>query len=212
MKTIPKIKKIDEGYRIYDDAFTGVRKYLKLWMVILREYSEYHDWDDVPFDYNERPNVGLFAAAIWRAKGVALEEFCSDKKDKNKVDFRGRVDLEFYISDYPYYTEFKHFYPCLTNGIGLGAKNSTNKKYADAKTDLAEAKVNGVNGLIGLFAVPYINTNQNENPTSQIREYLNWLADQKTPDVLAWWFPEEIRKRSNPGIILFLRRSKKVNL
>ena len=121
----------------------------------------------------------------------------------------GRVDLELFINDESYYVEFKQFYPHLSNGIGVGAENRTHNNYKNAKKDLAKAKIKDVKGLIGLFAIPYMNSDKNENPTKHIRDYLNWLADEKTPDVLAWWFPKKISDLSNPGIILFLRRAKK---
>ena len=202
------IRKIEEGYRIYHDQFVGLKGTLKEWINMMRKYCDEVEWVDVPYYFYERTNVGLLSSAIWKAGGYSLEEFGSTKKKKSTgTPFVGRVDLEFYIKDEPYYVEFKQFWPNITKGITNVSTKLTQDSYANAKDALKEAKTPDVKGLIGLFAIPIITEGRNEDPTKEIRDYLNWLVNTKTPDVLAWWFPEEVRYERHPGVLLFLRRA-----
>ena len=66
----------------------------KSWHTILQDYVNIlSDEKDLPWNYNERPQIGFFAAAIWRLGGAALEEWRTIKRDADSVEGHGRCDL-----------------------------------------------------------------------------------------------------------------------
>ncbi len=80
------------------------RKLFNLWVDVSRRYADHWGrkktgaWKEVHWWYRERANVGMFAAAVWQANGVALEEYGSEKTfiaKKRKSKYRGRTDLCF---------------------------------------------------------------------------------------------------------------------
>jgi hypothetical protein len=62
---------------------------------------------DTPWWYNERASIGFLAAAIWRAGGVALEEFATDKATSPGRRGKGRGDLYAVIDGCELYAEAK---------------------------------------------------------------------------------------------------------
>ena len=67
---------------------------LEEWILLLKRYCRFMG-DDAPYFYSERANIGVLAAAAWRAGWVALEEFGIRKHTKQK----GRADLWFWPID-----------------------------------------------------------------------------------------------------------------
>jgi len=73
--------------------------------------------DDVPWWYNERAALSLFAGAIWKAGGIALEEFSSERehfpsKDLPEVVLQtGRIDLYFSYRGADFVAEAKQCWP-----------------------------------------------------------------------------------------------------
>jgi len=53
---------------------------LKEWLALIEDPDAVH-WpkDDAPWWYNERALLSLFAGAIWKCEGWALEEFTTGK-------------------------------------------------------------------------------------------------------------------------------------
>lgn len=64
--------------------------------------------------YSERPQVGLFAAAVWKCGGIALEEY-GTFKTASGIEKRGRGDLFFKLHGQGYLCEAKHSWILLTS-------------------------------------------------------------------------------------------------
>jgi hypothetical protein len=71
---------------------------LAQWLKIHRDYIEDVDCEDNLYWYNERANVSVFAGAVWKCGGIALEEYSAIKSDENENSKKGRIDL--YLSSH----------------------------------------------------------------------------------------------------------------
>jgi hypothetical protein len=63
------------------------------WLKIHRDYVEDANFEDCLYWYNERANVSVFAGAMWKCGGIALEEYSAFKADETENAKRGRIDL-----------------------------------------------------------------------------------------------------------------------
>src|SRR4051794_10797989 len=80
-----------------------LHRWIKLNQELTRRWA--HD-PDVPWWYNERASVGLFAAAAWLEEGHAFEEYSGSKR-KEKGHSAGRFDLEFSVRKHEFRAEAK---------------------------------------------------------------------------------------------------------
>ncbi|MCX6909010.1 MAG: hypothetical protein NTY01_13345, partial [Verrucomicrobia bacterium] len=78
-----------------------MKSVLKSWITVHRQLARAWHGEDVPWRFNERAHLGLFAAAVWQAGYVSLEEFASSKIDRDTENlqsrYSGRIDLYFNI-------------------------------------------------------------------------------------------------------------------
>ena len=65
-------------------SIRSIRPILKGWIQIVNRYINYHD-DDNPWWYNERASASCLAASAWDKKGIALEEYYTEKGKKISV-------------------------------------------------------------------------------------------------------------------------------
>lgn len=72
-------------------AIKCLRPIIEQWGTNIRKYCSAVD-DDVPYYYNERANLSLFASAAWQSGVIALEEYHTYKRHG-----RGRTDLFLWI-------------------------------------------------------------------------------------------------------------------
>ena len=64
------------------------------WYGVLQRYVDaMHDEKGLPWDYEERPQVGFLAAAIWACDGVVLEEWKTLKECTKSGEKYGRCDM-----------------------------------------------------------------------------------------------------------------------
>jgi hypothetical protein len=104
-----------------DFVCTGISNFervLEQWIKIQSEFDAANE--EGPFNYTERPQVGFLAAAIWRANGMALEEWKTEKvgggSGAESNAYNGRCDLWFNTtskpkdSDFGWYLEAKHLW------------------------------------------------------------------------------------------------------
>jgi len=108
-----------------DGTLPGFDTLLREWIsVINRLLEEWEDDVDFPWWYNERACVGTFAAAVWLCKGVAFEEYLSEKvKDRagrarESEPTKGRTDLYFSFKQKEYIAEAKQWWPELESPRG----------------------------------------------------------------------------------------------
>jgi hypothetical protein len=79
---------------------------LREWVRVNEEFARRGQrFNDVPWWYNERANVSVFAGAVWRNRGRAFEEFSATKRKIGTTTGRlhgsvpGRVDMYFETRD-----------------------------------------------------------------------------------------------------------------
>ena len=82
---------------------------LNEWISVVTRVTKAWRRKDVPFWYNERAQVGLFAGAVWLQGGLAFEEYTSAKRGSG-----GRCDLWFEMKRNSFIAEAK-FTLCPVN-------------------------------------------------------------------------------------------------
>jgi len=196
------IRKIIQGsLPDFNDAF-------KQWFLVIQKYCEARAWEDVPWWYNERASLSLFAAAVWNSGGIALEEYSTSKSHK-KERWSGRGDLYVKIKRKQYVIEAKQVW----SPMGTRARRPNGKieeALFDARHAAGETKSWGAKRLGLVFAVPYLPNSEQDN----LKERINyWLECVKSIEgsSMAWIFSEEVsdwfqyKGYLYPGIVILLR-------
>jgi len=175
-----------------------------------RSLARSWDWKDCPWWCNERASVSTLAAAVWKAGGKALEEFC-DEKIYRRGKYQGRCDLYFEFRGHHFVAESKQVWlpvgrrshpqlPVLKNAQVEASKDVHYVTETDTKLSI-------------VFAVPYF-------PKSD-RTHVNRLLSEWQAQVLeipchslAWVFPEKTRylrwendSHYYPGIAVILDKA-----
>ncbi len=88
--------------------FQHFRPILESWVTVCHKYQNTVQEGDGVLYYRERAQVGFLAAAAWLSDGVALEEWCTEKKSKNGQSRTGRADLWLQRENFRVHIEAKH--------------------------------------------------------------------------------------------------------
>jgi hypothetical protein len=180
-------------------------------------------WNDDPlWWYNERASAGALAGAIWRAGGVAIEEYITQKRSRRKVGRAGgRCDLEFMLGGKHCLVEAKQCWPWLT--LRSGRKDiQTPKRNIGAAMRLAKKDVRRLKKetdykhLAVVFASPQISASEGTQWSTNLdREILGWIEQTRKqfPDcAYACTFPKSgdniiwaERRRCYPGASIFIK-------
>jgi hypothetical protein len=192
----------------------SLRAVLQEWVRLNRllglQWSRYTR--DLPWWYNERALLSVFAGAIWRTGGNAFEEF-SDLKHKGKRQPKGhgRVDIWFETSGNEFRGEAKNAEIPITKEA-----KQLDRLHALMRRAVADARSNPADGgksrrLAITFATPYLKaTIPKEQHRDKILRFLS-LAKTVDHDAIAWVFP---RLKSLPifdgwvcpGILVLIKR------
>src|SRR5438445_755881 len=102
------------------DRRTTLNGVLENW--ILTNTHVANEWSgiDAPWWYNERASLSVLAGAIWRAGGIAFEEYSEEKMyvhrhETGHKSYLGRCDLFFEIGSKEFIAEAKWGYSGATN-------------------------------------------------------------------------------------------------
>ena len=165
-----------------------LQEWVRLNRLLGRQWSKYAG--DLPWCYNERALLSVFAGAIWRAGGHAFEEF-SDLKHKRKRQPKGngRVDIWFETSGGEFRAEAKDAEIPITNKA-----NQLDRLHALMRRAVADARSNPADGgksrrLAITFVTPYLRATI---PEEKRHEKIAWflsLAKAVDHDAIAWVFP-----------------------
>lgn len=162
---------------------------------------------DVPWWYNERAAVSIFAGAIWKAGGFAFEEFADEKhrapgKGKQERRFHGRVDLYANIKGQEFIFEAKQ---CSSGASSIGADRSKKieDRLAKAVADAREIPAKGKKRLALLFVIPDVRRQHGEHLDDRIKHWLQIAKNAQwyNSDAMAYVFPKCARgtKWGKPG-------------
>lgn len=136
-----------------DHRLRFLKRLFRAWHSQLVEYESCL-YDDLPYWYSERTNIGVLASAALRLRGVvALEEYPIRRGDR-----AGRADLDLYDStaERSYDFEFKFRYSAL----GSTAVKRIKSAMRDASRDVRSLpKPPGRSQSVAVtFVVPYLHT------------------------------------------------------
>ena len=175
-----------ESY-VWTGQMKNLHPVLRRWTELMSKTTIEWAPDDCAWWYNERPAVGLLAAACWLENGMALEEYGDNNTSKGNP-YAGRLDLFLSRNGIDYQVEAKHCWQHLTASTPKLRKQLLavlNRAVDDvAKIPACDSRPVGVT-----FAVPYISSKH--APTTVVPALQRWQAmlDSLNIDLLAWSFP-----------------------
>jgi hypothetical protein len=173
--------------------------------------------NDVPWWYNERANLSVFAGGVWRSGGHAFEEF-SDKKRKMGMttgrlhgSYAGRVDMYFETRyGEEYYLEGK---ACESGAARAGHDPRPRiKSLLDwACDDVRKFHPHGCRRLGVVFVKPYIRRQLVVDLNKQISDWLWWFEEDFNCDAWHGLFLCHLSMEKMPdgGVLVLLLSSKK---
>ena len=154
-----------------------------------RSIARSWDWKVCPWWCNERASVSALAAAVWKAGGKALEEFC-DEKIYRRSKYQGRCDLYFEFRGHEFIAETKHIW--LAAGRRSHPPTSVLKKaQGEAWKDVHYVTETGTKLSI-VFAVPYFPESDRAHVNRLLKEWQAQLFEISCHS-LAWVFPAQTR-------------------
>jgi hypothetical protein len=169
---------------------------LRKWIAANKRFGDVSNWHDVAWGYNERASLSIFAAAIWDAGGIALEEYVESKDAgatgrSRAKKYKGRCDLYGTFNAKPYILEAKICWPSL---FGKTWKEGVLEKLEEAEDDAkVTATPNNETRAALLFVSPSIPRSKLERSDTLKRNFIDFLK-QRTEFCSAWTFPGEARK------------------
>lgn len=175
---------------------------LRNWLLTLETYSDIHRYfssqpDDIVYRHYEQSQVSVFAEAVWRTGGVAIQEYGGVRRG----DKRGKIDLYFSNWNVGFECEVKIVWP--TRSI---RRTTAWQGQIDDTFDRAVLHAHGINSRsdrkLGMcFVCPRIRIPKHAHNkewleqvlpfTNEVFEYCYNEIDYKA---IAWLFPPKDRK------------------
>lgn len=192
-----------------------LRRVLRKWRKLNERIAD--EWaycSDVPWWYNERASLSVFAGAVWGTGEFAFEEFSDEKRKVSRRSqkfgrsYAGRVDLYFNLGGKDFIAEAKICWPRCGR---LNPKRQTMVEdgLALACSDIRKSKPNGQRRVGILFVTPRWKTNLRHEIDSRIDA---WIEKIKAIDcdAISWVFPASARTRKaygylTPGTAVLIR-------
>jgi hypothetical protein len=169
---------------------------------------------DVPWWYNERALLSMIAGAIWQTKGIAFEEYSTEKRmrsQRNNVNlYSGRQDLFIQIGKEVLIGECK---VCWSGATLRKVNPSTriNRTLDIACADIKKTKPNGQRRIGIVFARPYIRGIHRSIVSTLVKKWIATVRDGVNYSCCAWVFPSQSRFIQGddedviPGVAVFIR-------
>jgi hypothetical protein len=160
--------------------FPAIRPILEAWRTVCKTYLTQVP-EDAPWNYHERAHTGFFAAAAWKAGGVALEEWRTDKKNGTGPCRNGRGDLWIQRSGLALHIEAKHTWINIRKERARIEKIIA--KFRQARRDASDIPCDGSERKVGvLFAAPVIRHKKLGESEALLK---TWTKEMKGLDYLA---------------------------
>jgi hypothetical protein len=148
---------------------------------------------DVPWWYNERASLSVFAGAVWRASGYAFEEFVENKAvdDANESSqasrYRGRVDIHLTLKNgREFVAEAKMTWSSAS--FGSNPEKKIAKRLTSACADVRHAPAPEATRIAILFVAPYVKTTDRYDIDQHLKRWLERISTIEC-DASAWIFP-----------------------
>jgi hypothetical protein len=200
------MNKDEQGYHIHGHKLAHWSALLEEWLTLIKRYCRYME-DDLPYCWSERSNIGVLAAAAWRAGWVALEEF----GNKRRAQRHGRSDLYIYPCD----RDKGEFIEAKQAWSINGARNALGRSEEDAKC-LDQVKSNLYIGVA--FVSPIIQEKYEQDIDNKIQQIITTALNINC-DGVAWSFPVNARSLKfveqgkpiiYPGVLLLAKVAREV--
>jgi hypothetical protein len=192
-----------------------LRRLLQAWLSVCRRYHRMTE-DDRVWNYHERALTGFLAGAVWRAGGVALEEWRTDKKNDDGDRRNGRGDLWLQMPDDLYlHLEAKHTRVLLGQNV-TAAVEQTKAMFRKAQADARHVSCGvGERRAGALFVVPTVSPRTLGDVESRLQDWLTairgcghqglaWLPHTTLPQKGGKW-PVPV------GVLLLLGRPRRAD-
>ena len=196
------------GYRIKGKkGLVHWHPLLEEWMLCIERYCRVAAWEDAPFVYNERANIGILAGAAWKSGRTALEEFQYRKGHVNKKKWNGRADLYLTCDEHEDMIEAKFGWLSLNSAESTSARidELLSGAIADARKTQGPDKDLLCHGVA--FMPVWQKNGQKDDVDERIQQVVTGLLNSSAHAV-AWCFPREYRKVVNekgnitPGVVM----------
>ena len=202
----------------FSKAWSRVTPHVGLPERLLRGWTDVC-WDykrrvgDLPWQHKERAQVGFLAAAAWRLKGAALEEWMADKFSHDGARRNGRGDLWIQLGARAWHIEAKHVTVRLHSDSARGVAQ-VRATFRRACHDASAMHAYRGERRVGIvFAAPVIARKHVDQASDRLGR---WLEDlRKIPSIgMAYCMDNrQLAARGNadiwPGAVLLVGKSRK---
>lgn len=185
-----------------------LRPILHEWIALNRRLGrQWSRYNDVPWWYNERASLSVFAGAVWLAGEATFEEYSELKRTRKRL-CSGRIALWFSRGQWEFWGEAKFCeIPFTRNAAQVKRINGW---MGDAKADVGRCAPDGYTRRLAIvFGAPYLRPCEPPEMNGRVA----WLVDQAREvehDALAWIFPNMKRLPKahgwiSPGTIVWIK-------
>lgn len=209
MKNFKTIRKIE------NESLEILTPVLKKFLLLNQRIASHWRWKDFPWWYNERATLSVLAAAVWKSRGIAFEEYSADKITKPTVQLkrkavsRGRNDLYISLKGKIYIVEAKNLF---VPGFGDSTYDKIAERLKKARKDVKRDKKSRGHRLAILFVVPYFDWSQKDIIDLLIEKFIDQI-NRVHPTAAAWIFPADSRisarwrkKHIYPGVAILIKK------
>jgi hypothetical protein len=184
---------------------------LRSWISVCRAY-ERRVCGDHPWYYHERAHTGFLAAAAWKAHGVALEEWRTEKRSTRGDRREGRSDLWIQLDKVCAHIEAKHMWCLLGSAVDRAAER-VGTRLKRARHDASDIICGPGEQRLGvLFVAPVVRRVNIEEGPARLR---GWLTELKRRQFnFAWTMNRECRRTGGRdrvvlGVALVIGRARR---
>ncbi|WP_110678815.1 hypothetical protein [Salinicola sp. RZ23] len=183
------------------------------WRALVDRYSRVLGGEEHIFNFTERPHLGVFSAAAWRAGFIAIEEFRYEKHSDDAEYRYGRCDLWLATDN----LRRQDYIEAKQEDIHLGGKNA--EAFAARTLESALSAVTLTRGdrtdvnSVGLAFFNIWCPNPQAVTSAQILDFIEEMKGfRKTLewDLMSWTFPDEARGKYNTtkalGAVILAKR------
>jgi hypothetical protein len=170
-----------------------LRRALNEWCKLNERIAK--EWGgDVPWWYNERASLSIFAGAISSSGDFAFEEFSNEKRkasprtSKVHLSYKGRVDLYFNIQGKDFIAEAKMCWP-RCGRLHPTRQKMIEKFLAHACQDIAISAPYGQRRLGMLFVAPRWKRNLKAEIDARVDAWISRISAIDC-DAVSWIFPK----------------------
>jgi len=147
----------------------------------------------LPWWYNERATLGLFAGAIWLSQGIVLEEF-STRKNAGRT-YRGRSDIKFALGESWFLAEAKQCWPKFKRQPHIRQK--AKELLGQAGQDVTHVNCDCDNRLGIVFITPQIRKAKISQIDHFVQECIKQLLEIDGT-MIAWTFTQDAKDLTSP--------------